>query len=790
MSCAVPLRDAAGAARRRRRALASVVAGFGLGLAPAQALAQSASSADASEATASSSTSSQDILVTARRRVEQLQTVPMAITAADAKDLLASHVDDVADLGTISSSFTFRNANIASSTANLIIRGLGTSGSNRSFEGSVGIFVDGVYRTRGAAALQNFVDIGEVQVLRGPQSTLFGKNTTAGAILVSSIRPSLKEASATMDASYGSYDTYLTRAVVNVPLSEKAAIRVATTLSHTDGFYTDVTRNRPLNGSTTQAGKVQLLLAPSDRVTVQVIGDYSHGNGDCCYATSLVAVGPLQPLIESLIVAGGGKVPSRRLSDREQSLNGNGEQVVEDYGAGLIVEVAAAGGTFKSTSGYRHYSVAQSDMDPDFSGADIFRYDENFKSRFLSQEVTYSAPFEPLHADVVLGGYFSDERLVMGRKLPWGSQAQTIWDTVFSGLGLPAGTADASPGLIGDEDMGGSARTYSAFAHSDFRLNDRFSVTAGVRYSLEDKTGRFAYRYYRSAATEPFRLLGIQPGPAYEAKHHDGAVSGTLGVEFRASSNALLYATYNHGFKSGGVNIDANGAGTRENNPVEVPGGKPLDSEYKPETIDAFEVGSKLSYLNGRARTNIALFYYNIHSLQIAQFVGTRTTVINAQGATDYGIELENHIQILPQLALDADATWIPHAKYGRAGGIDPVLAGSRFRFTPHLSANVAARFEQPVSSAVNLTGRIQYRYRGAQYIDTAGTARQDAVSLVDLDVGIALPAQHLRLDFGARNLLNTTYVDQVLATPLQAGSLSGFLGAPRTFEVRVAKTF
>lgn len=762
----------------------AVLCGLGLAMVPATAFAATdAAAPGASEPVP-------DILVTARRRSEPLQAIPLAVTVADADALQAAHAGAVADLEAISPSISFRTANLASSTANLIVRGLGTTGSNRTFEGSVGIFVDGVYRSRGAAALQDFLDVGDVQMLRGPQSTLFGKNTTAGAVLVFSVAPSPDRAGATAEASYGSYASYLVRAAVNLPLSDKAALRVSGLATHGDGFYTDVTRHRPLNSSTTQAGKLQLLLEPGEDVSLRVIADYSRGHGNCCYATSLVTVGPLQPLIESLIVAGGGTVPSRQLRDREQSLNGDGHQVVEDYGAALIAEIATAGGTLRATTGYRHYRIAQTDMDPDFSGADIFRYDESFRSRFVSQELTWSAQVAPLHANVLVGGYFSDERLTMGRRLPWGTQAQAYWDVLLGGLGLPAGTVDAPPGLISEEAMGGSARTWSAFAHADMQVAEGLHLTAGLRYSREQKTGRFAYAYFRPSPAEPFRFLGVQPGPAYAARRDEGAVGGTLALEYRLARNAHVYATYNHGFKSGGINIDANGAGTVANNPAEVPGARPLDPSFAPETIDAFELGGKFTWDDGRGRTNLALFRYDIHSLQIAQFVGTRTTVINAQGAVDEGVEIENRWQVLPRLTLDADATWIPHARYGTGDSIDPVLAGSRFRFTPRIAANLAARIEQPVLPALNLTGRVQYRYRSAQLVDTAGTARQGPVSLVDLDLGIALPQAGLRIDAGVRNLFDTAYAEQVLATPLQAGSASGFLGAPRTFSLRVQKTF
>jgi len=731
-----------------------------------------------------------EILVTARGRSEAAGSVPIAITAVDAEGLARADMQNIAQLDAIDPSVTFRAANIASSTANLIVRGLGTTGSNRSFEGSVGVFIDGVYRSRAAAALQDFVDIGSVQVLRGPQGTLFGKNTTGGAVLLSSTKPSFAGWSGSAEASYGSYNSLILRADENVPLTDRFAVRIAGTVSHSDGYYTDVTRNRPLNGSSSQAIKLQALLEPAPTLSIRLIGDYAEGQGNCCYATAQLATGALQPLIDQLIVAGGGAVPSRRPSDREQSLNGDGRQTIRDAGGALIVALAAAGGTLTSTTGYRYYRVKQTDMDPDFSGADIFRYDEGFRSNFFSQELAYAANMVPLGAKIVIGGFLSDERLAMDRKLPWAGQAQQVWDVVFAGLGLPAGTADAAPGLIADEAMGGSVRSTSAFAHGDVRLNDRLSLVAGLRYSIERRTGRFAYRYYRPSAAEPFRLLGVQPGPPYDAGHRDHAVSGTLGLEYRPSDQAMAYLTYNRGFKAGGVNIDANGAGTRANNPAEVPGGIPLSPEYQPETIDAFELGAKLRYFGGRARTNIAVFYYDISSLQIAQFVGLRTTVINAKGATDYGAEIENRFQIGPALSIEADATWIPHARYGREGGIDPVLAGARFRFTPRLSTNVAAVLDQPVAPQLNVTARAQYRYRGGQFIDTAGTTWQSPVHLVDASLGLRLPASTLRLDLLVSNLFNVTYAEQALATPLQAGSVSGFMGAPRTFQARVAKQF
>ena len=215
-----------------------------------------------------------DIIVTAQRRSENLQNVPIAITAASADMLAQARVDNIANIQAISPSITFRATNISSSTANVIIRGLGTTGNSRSFEGSVGVFVDGVYRTRAAAALQNFLDIDNLQVLRGPQGTLFGKNTTAGALLLASAKPT-DRIGGLVEMNYGNFNSVLVRGAANLPVTDTLAFRIAGLASTRDGFYTDAQTGRDLNGDATQAVKAQLMFEPSADFSIRLIGDYS-----------------------------------------------------------------------------------------------------------------------------------------------------------------------------------------------------------------------------------------------------------------------------------------------------------------------------------------------------------------------------------------------------------------------------------------------------------------------------------------------------------------------------------
>ncbi|WP_082515636.1 TonB-dependent receptor [Sphingomonas sp. Leaf412] len=790
------------------RILASAAPMFLATAAGAQTSDPATTTATTAEATDDSPTTGLgDIIVTAQRRSENIQNVPISITAADADALATARVENISNIQAISPSISFRVTNIASSSANVIIRGLGTTGNSRSFEGSVGVFIDGVYRSRAASALQNFLDIDNLQVLRGPQGTLFGKNTTAGALLLTSTLPSPDRIEGLVDIGYSNFNTVLTRGAVSVPLTDTLSFRIAGLASTRDGYFRDATTGRPLNNDASQAVKAQLRFEPSDRFSIRLIGDYALSQGNCCYATANYVDGPTQPLVDALTRANGRAVPSRRLSDYSASLNATNRQRIQDYGGTALVNIGVGEGEIRSVTALRKFTVGQRDADADFSGADILNLDEDFSSRFFSQELTYNGKIEALNADVVLGGFFSDEKLEMGRDLSWGAQAQPYWNTLLAARGVPAGTAAAVQGRVANEIMGGRAKSYAAFGHVDFAIGTKFNVIAGLRYSIEEKEGAFRYAFYDPRPNAIFKLLGVSPGPAYDASTTDKALSGTFGLQYRPVDDVMLYATYNRGFKAGGVNIDSNGAGTLLNNPAEFnalpaavrglvlafnPGAtlqQPLSPVYEPETVNAVEVGAKIEYLDRRARSNIALFYYDISNVQIAQFVGLQFTVLNADSAEDYGVEFENLFQLTDAITIGLDGTWLPRARYAQDGGIDPVLSGSRFRFAPKFQGNATVNLDQPITDEMNLTARVQYQYSGPQLINTASLTERRAVGLLNANLGVKLKSG-LSVEGWAQNLTNEAYASQSFNTPLQTGDQNAYLAPPRTYGIRLRGQF
>lgn len=752
-----------------------------------------ATSALAQEAAAEQSGGIEDIVVTAQRREENMQDVPVAVTVATAETLSQSGITNVTNLNTLSPSISFRATNMASSTSNIQIRGIGTTGNARTFEGAVGVFIDGVYRTRSGQALSNFLDVESLQILRGPQGTLFGKNTSAGAVLVASAKPSTSDVGVNFETSYANYGTYLVRGALNVPLSDKAAVRVAAVGSGTDGNI------RNPNGGWTNKNddwgvKAQILLEPTDRLTLRLIGDYARSVGDCCYGTVdfNANTAPTQGYIDYLSRLNGLTPPSRDITKREAVVNPYTDNRIKDYGATLHIDYELGNGALRSVTALRRYNV-MNEQDADFSGATIMNNVETFNSKFFSQELTYTGEIEGgLNVNYVIGGFFSDEKLNMNRDLWHGSQAQSYWDLVFASPAAPGvtladvlGAPDASgfdgKGYFGSERFNGTARSLAAFTHWDFKVSDQFNVIAGARYTNERKTG--AAVFHAMNPSDPLVLLGVMPGAPYSQKVTNEALSGTVGLQYKPNDDAMLYVTYNRGFKAGGVNLDVNAFGVLGNV------GADATAIYKPETIDGFEAGVKLDWMNGFARTNVAVFHNSITDLQVAQFLGLRFAIVNAPSAKVTGAEIEQTFKLSDNFTLNGGLTWLPKANYGN-DAIIGTLANRRFSTAPELAGNASLSGEVPVSDALAVTGRIHVQYTGEVFTNPVTSNTERAYALVDANLGLKSLNANWQIDAFVRNLFNTTYITSHFNTPLQTGDINGYLGAPRTYGVTLRGSF
>lgn len=730
-----------------------------------------------------------EVIVTAQRRSENIQNVPVAVTAATGEQLANSGVTNIENIQTLSPSVTFRATNFAASTGNIQIRGIGTTGNSRSFEGAVGVFIDGVYRSRSGQALSNFLDIDSLQILKGPQGTLFGKNTSAGAMLLTSVKPSLAGVQGTYEATYGNYDYYLLKGAVNIPLGDKAAIRVSAVHTDHEG-YMHSPQGQRYNESENAGYKAQLLLEPTNDLTIRLIADYARSAGNCCYGTLNYVTSPVTGLINALTVANGLTPPSNNIKDLSAVVNPKTPGVSRDYGGTLLVDYKLGSGNLHSVTALRRYETKQV-QDADFSGATIMDLDEAFRSKFFSQELTYAGKIEgPVVANYLFGAFYSNEDLNMGRDLRWGAQAQTYWDTLVPAL---TGIWNASPGLLTSERMAGTAKSEAVFTHWDISLIDKVNVIVGARYSQEDKTGSFSNPYFRSPL-DPLAILGVMPGVPYSAKTKNSALSGNFTVQYRPTVGAMVYASYNRGFKAGGVNLDVNAAG--------IPGGiagaavssKPT---FAPEKTDAYEIGAKLDWLDGRARTNSAIFYDELTDLQVAQFIGLQFGVLNAPSARVYGLEVDQIFKVSREITLNGSVTWLPKADYGSSPKLDYVAGGQtftlsdrRFSTAPKVAASLGADVEHPIANELAITGRLQVQYQDTTFTSTSSPFTQKAYTLVNANLGVKSLKDGWRVEAWVQNLTDERYITTTFPTPLRTGDFNAYVGNPRTYGVSLRGSF
>jgi iron complex outermembrane recepter protein len=766
------------------------------------------------DTTASDSSKLQEIVVTAQRRTESLQETPVAVSVISGDEMAAKHITDISNLAAVTPSVAFETANNAQAVSNIQIRGIGTVGNNRAFEGSVGVFVDGVYLSRAGQLLSNFLDYDNLQILKGPQGTLFGKNTTAGALLLSSTKPQFDEHDGSYEVTVGNYGSELARVASNIPVSDKLALRVAALVSNNEGYVKNPNTGDYYNSHRPRAFKAQLLYEPTADLSFRLIGDISIEHDNCCYGTVVLSPGPAQPLINALTLANGYKLPSANPKDYQTVLNQDTNQQTHDRGVVFLSDWhISPGAALHSTTAYRFWSASQRGGDFDFSGADVLNGNEDFRTRQFSQEFTFDGKSGETSlfksADYILGVYFAHETLLGTRDLFWGQQAQTYWNLALGGppFNIPPGVAHAAPGLWGSELYPADDKSYAGFAHVNLKFTDRFGALAGIRYSKEIKHGAFENPFFDNTAPPPtlpvFTLIGVQPGPQYNATHSDSAISGTAGFQYDFERGKMAYLTYSRGFKAGGVNLDNNAGGLVANNPalsflgpllgfVPKP---PNDPTYRPEKIDGVEAGFKADYLDNRARSNLAIFYDKIADLQVAQFLGLQFAVVNTPSAKVYGAEIENTFKVTEEITLNAAATWLPEAQIAKSAALDNLsptysLSNTRFAFAPKWAASLGASLFHPLNGRVALTGDISEQFKSRINLDTAEGSQQSSVALLNASVGIASVGRGWSVNAWCMNCADQRYNTVSFPVPLQAGTVGAYVGPPRTFGVSLRGHF
>ncbi len=733
-----------------RTALLAGVAALAL---PAAALAQTA------EPQPEEYSGDNEIIVTATKREQTLQDVPVAVSVTTADVIERAFIRDIRDLGTVVPSLRVGERQNSANT-NFFIRGFGNGANNAGIEPSVGVFIDGVYRSRSAAQIADLPDVSRVEVLRGPQSTLFGKNASAGVISIVTQRPQF-EFGGNVEASYGNYDAKLIKGVVTGPISETLAVSLAGGWNKRDGYNRDLGTGGRTNDRNRWFLRGQVLFQPSDDLSVRIIGDYGKIDETCCAVVNLRTAAATQVLTSPLI---GGRVntPDQRFDNIVYS-NFDSSNKIKNYGVSGQIDYDIGGAKLTSITAWRR-STTRANFDTDFTSADLLRGANIGYAdlKTFTQELRLTASLGD-RVDLLVGGFYFHEKVRQATDLDWGQNARTFADQLVRGasgnaLNIPLleatfGALEGAPGrYIGQFFAPGRGLTeyyemtnknYSLFGQVDFEVTDRLTLTGGLNYTNDKKrfssntqsTDLFSGIDFNNPAYAPLRnqlLLGRalqlglplaqaqafananQNNPALNPlnglrplqyfppfvnftnnRTSDDKFTYTLRAAYDVTDTVNAYVSYATGYKASSVNLSRDS--------------RPGARTAAPENSTVYEAGLKGSW--SVASANLAVFQQSIKGFQSNIFTGTGFVLANAGKQSVFGIEFEGTVRPVKGLTLGLSMTYLDpkydsftNSAFGDVSGMTPADI-------PPISATISAQYEHEMGNGDRAILRGSYHY-------------------------------------------------------------------------------
>ncbi|MDA5194531.1 TonB-dependent receptor [Govanella unica] len=675
----------------------------------------------------------EEIIVTATKAgATRLQDTPLAVTALTGDLIAKAGLNNVKDLMSLTPNLVIAQNG---SFSQVYIRGIGSNNVFAGSDPSSTLHVDGVYMARPISYLNNFLDVERVEVLRGPQGTLYGRNSVGGTINVISRLPD-DEFRAKLQFTGGNYDLMRAEGYISGPLIEgKLAGSVSLLRSKRNGYLKNIVdTGNDVDNENVWAGRVQLRFTPNERLEFRLRADNLQTDDAGGAYVKLLQLSPTEPIVNT-IYGDYGKVAL--------NLKGRSQRRTRGLSGELLYDVTD-NMKLSSLTAYRESRLISS-SDSDATAANVRRTDQLEDQWQFSQEFNLTGAIDDL--SYVLGLYYFREHILANSSV-----------NAFA-----TNTATTPNPTV-------NTNAWAGYGQGTYHVTDQIAVTAGMRYTRETKD--FDQNYSQRSLITGLPLAGYPR--LYSLSNTYDAWTPKLGLEFRPVDDVLVYASISRGFKSGGFNFSS---------------ANPLQG-FDPEKLWSYELGFKTDLLERRLRLNGAAFHYKYTDLQVQSFLTPGVVdITNASDAKIDGVELElvtapvEGLQIGGHLAyLDAVYKNYPNAL--KAGNIPFDASGNILNFAPKWSYSIYAQYDQDLNGKGSLFARAEYGWKDRQFFTAENRAleSQGSVGLVNASLGYTSPNERWQVLAFGRNLTNKAY----LTGTANLGLISGRVGEPRTYGLRL----
>jgi len=698
----------------------------------------------------------EEVIVTATKREKNIQDVPVAISAITARDIEDAGFRRIEDISTVVPNFTYAQTTSKKFTA-MVIRGFSQSGGIGN-DPNVGVYIDGVYIGRDSGFNAGLMDIERVEVLKGPQGTLFGRNSTTGALNITTRKPD-GEGSIDIEGTLGNLDARRLGATASGGLSDSVFGKFTIVKSDRDG-YLENTFGGTANVIDNLFMRGQLVFTPSDKLDITLSADYNKDEGN---GNNYVTAPPAEPVNFDRIV----NIPDLGFEDRE--IKGV---------AATVTYALDSGYDFTSITAWRSIDV-HSLVDGDYSPLELSEFEDTRDQSQFSQEFRIASPGGDKFEWVAGLYYFNQDfksiqDVYNGRDTVFAFGGAFIDPFFFSLLGSGLNPTDFGLPLDSTfiiSNAGIETNSYAAFASGTYYFSDRWSFTGGLRYTKDQKDFTFTQVADPLSQLFGFRLIDCtDPAFGCETKRNDSEWTPLASIEFRPNDDIMTYLKYSQGFNAGGFNANVNSGTT------------PLS--FGPETVQAYEFGFKSQLAGNSIRLNAAVFYMDYKDKQESFFLASAGGFVqtNAGAARSKGFEIELTALPLDGLELFGSIGYVD-AKYTEFGD----NTGNQLANSPEWQWNIGGQYTWSITDGLDMFARADVFYQDDRFLG----ANNDPffvfteTTLVNLRLGVESATGRWSVTAWGRNVFDDEAIAQIF------GGSSFFIpsynyspNTPRTYGV------